>query len=66
MGVISFSKYNRQRVNSLVLKSFYKINEAYTKLPIDNWTKEMNRQFTKEERQLIKEHMGERFRLTSN
>ena len=36
MGVVSFSKYNRQRVNSLVLKTFYKMNEAYTKLPIDN------------------------------
>lgn len=35
-GVISFSKYNRQRVNSLVLNSFYKINEANTKLAIDN------------------------------
>ena len=48
MGVISFSKYNRQRVNSLVLKSFYKINEANTKLPIEYLTKEMKRQFTRE------------------
>lgn len=50
MGVISFSKYNRQRVNRLVLNGFYKINEANTKLPIDNWTEEMNRQLTKEDR----------------
>ena len=50
MGIISFSKYNRQRVNSLALKNSYKINEENTKFPIDNWTKEMNRQFTKEEK----------------